>query len=129
MTSMSILSASAGAPASTGLPISSLMMIVIMFAVFYFFLIRPENKKKKAAEAMRSATKVGDKITTIGGISGEVVHVKDDAVVIETGADRVRMELTKWAIGTNETAEKNAAKEREAALAAMKEKKAAKKKK
>ena len=63
-------------------------------------LIRPENKKKKAAEELRNSLKVGDEVTTIGGIIGTVCAVKDGSVVIETGADRVRVEMTKWAIGT-----------------------------
>ena len=57
---------------------------------------------------MRSSVKVGDKITTIGGIVGTVVNVKDERIVIETSADQVRIELTKWAISTNETAAENA---------------------
>lgn len=83
---------------------STLIMVVLMLAVFYFMLIRPENKRKKEAEEMRSAVKVGDKITTIGGICGTVVNIKDDKLVIETGADQVRIELAKWAMSTNETA-------------------------
>lgn len=83
---------------------STIVMLVMMLAVFYFMLIRPENKRKKEAEQMRSAVKVGDKITTIGGISGTVVSVKDDKLVLETGADQVRIELAKWAMSTNETA-------------------------
>ena len=83
---------------------STLIMLVLMLAVFYFMLIRPENKRKKEAEEMRSAVKVGDKITTIGGICGTVVSIKDDKLVIETGADQVRIELAKWAMSTNETA-------------------------
>lgn len=83
---------------------STLIMVVLMLAVFYFMLIRPENKRKKEAEEMRSAVKVGDKITTIGGICGTVVSIKDDKLVIETGADQVRIELAKWAMSTNETA-------------------------
>lgn len=75
-------------------------MIVVMIAIFYFMLIRPENKKKKAAEELRNSLKVGDEVTTIGGIIGTVCAVKDGSVVIETGADRVRVEMTKWAIGT-----------------------------
>ena len=84
---------------------SPLIMMVLMFAIFYFMLIRPENKRKKEAEQMRSSVKTGDKITTIGGIVGTVVHVKDDKIVIETSADQVRMELAKWAISTNDTAD------------------------
>ncbi len=82
---------------------STIIMLVLMVAVFYFLLIRPENKKKKAMEAMRAALKVGDKITTIGGIVGTIVHIKEENIVIETSADRVRMELTKWSISTNNT--------------------------
>ena len=83
---------------------SSIIMLVIMLAVFYFMLIRPENKRKKEAEQMRSNIKVDDVITTIGGIMGTVVNVKDDKLVIESGADQVRIELAKWAVSTNETA-------------------------
>ena len=83
---------------------STVIMLVLMVAVFYFMLIRPENKRKKEAEQMRGAIKTGDKITTIGGIIGTVVNVKEDKIVIETSADQVRMELAKWAVSTNETA-------------------------
>ena len=91
----------AGAPGGMS---SSIIMIVAMLAIFYFMLIRPENKRKKEAEQMRSSVKTGDKITTIGGIIGTVVNVKDDKIVIETSADQVRIEFAKWAISTNETA-------------------------
>ena len=112
-------------PAET---MSTIVMLAVLILVFYFFLIRPENKKKKAMQAMRDALKVGDKIITIGGIVGEIVHIKDDNIVIETSADRVRMELTKWSISSNETAEKAAAKEREEAKAAAARAKKEKKK-
>ena len=126
MTAIPILSA--GGAQGSGSMMPSIMMIVIMIAIFYVLLIRPENKKKKAMESMRNALKVGDKITTIGGIVGEVVHVKDESIVIETSSDRVRMELAKWSVSSNETAEKAAAKEKEAALEVIKTKKAEKKK-
>ncbi len=84
---------------------STLIMLAMMMGIFYFMLIRPENKRKKEAEAMRSAVKIGDRITTIGGICGTVVNVKEDKLVLETGADQVRIELAKWALSTNETAE------------------------
>ncbi|MCI2056666.1 MAG: preprotein translocase subunit YajC [Oscillibacter sp.] len=79
---------------------TSILMLVLLLVVFYFMLIRPENKRKKAAEQMRSSLKKGDKLTTIGGIVGTVVQVGDDTMVIETGEDRVRMEITKWAVST-----------------------------
>ena len=109
---------------------SPLIMMVLMFAIFYFMLIRPENKRKKEAEQMRSAVKTGDKITTIGGIIGTVVSVKDDKFVMETGADQVRIEFAKWAISTNETAEaaskEKAKKDQEAKAKAKAAKKAEK---
>lgn len=106
---------------------STLIMLVLMLAVFYFMLIRPENKRKKEAEEMRSAVKVGDKITTIGGICGTVVSIKDDKLVIETGADQVRIELAKWAMSTNETAAEAKKAEAKKAQEAKAKAKAAKK--
>lgn len=109
---------------------STIIMLVVMVAVFYFLLIRPENKRKKEAEQLRSNIKVGDSITTIGGIVGTVVDVKDEKFVIETSADRVRIELQKWALSTNETAVANAkeeAKKKEEAKAKAKAAKKAKK--
>ena len=104
---MNILSATATG-AGMG---STLLMMVLMIAIFYFMLIRPENKRKKEAEQMRSTVRKGDKITTIGGICGIVVDVKESRIVLETGADQVRIELEKWAISTNETAAENAKEE------------------
>ena len=109
----------------------TIIMLVAMVAIFYFMLIRPENKRKKEAEQLRSSVKVGDKITTIGGIIGTVVSVKDDKFVIETSADQVRIEFAKWALSTNETAvaaaaeaKKKAEEERAKAIAAKKAAKA-----
>ena len=83
---------------------SSIIMLVLIFAVFYFLILRPENTKKKQVEEMRSSLKVGDNVTTIGGIVGQICHIKDDNIVLETGADRVRIELARWAISSNESA-------------------------
>ena len=79
-------------------------MLIGMFVLMYFIMIRPENKRKKEAEQMRAALKVGDNITTIGGVTGKVVSIKDDKFVIESGADQVRIEFAKWALSTNDTA-------------------------
>ena len=80
-----------------------LLPLVVLFAAMYFFMIRPENKKRKAAEAMRNSLAVGDVITTIGGVVGTVCAVKEQTIVIETGADRVRVEFTKWAVSSKGT--------------------------
>ena len=79
---------------------SMIIMIVLMFAIMYFLMIRPENKRKKKAQEMRDGLKKGDTVTTIGGIVGRIVHVNKDTIVIETSDDRVRMELTKWAVSS-----------------------------
>lgn len=78
----------------------SIIMIVAMIAIMYFLLIRPENKRKKEANEMRASLAVGDEITTIGGIVGTICAVKENTIVIETGADRVRIEFTKWAVSS-----------------------------
>ena len=106
---------------------STILMLAIMVGVFYFMLIRPENKRKKEAEQMRSALKTGDKITTIGGIMGTVVSVKDDKFVIETSADQVRIEFAKWALSTNNTATEAAAEAKKKAAEEKAKAKAAKK--
>lgn len=80
--------------------VTTLIPLILIIAVFYFFMIRPENKRKKKAAEMRNNLKVGDMITTIGGIIGTVCAVKEDTIVIETGADRVRVEFAKWAVST-----------------------------
>lgn len=79
---------------------SWIVMLVLMFALLYFFMIRPENKRKKEAENLRNSLAVGDEITTIGGMTGTVCAVKENTIVFETGADRVRIEVTKWAVST-----------------------------
>ena len=83
--------------------ISTVLMFAVMIGIFYFLLIRPENKKKKAMAQMRESLSVGDQITTIGGIVGIICAVKEDTIVIETSADRVRVEFAKWAETTKGT--------------------------
>ena len=83
---------------------SFILMIVLMFAMMYFLMIRPENKRKKEAQNLRDSLKVGDVITTIGGIVGTICKVDESTIVIETGADRVRIEFTKWAVSTKNVA-------------------------
>ena len=80
--------------------VSMIIMLVALVAIFYFFMIRPENKRKKKLQEMRDNLKVGDEITTIGGMVGKIVDVTKDTVIFETGEDRVRIQVTKWAIST-----------------------------
>ena len=114
------------APAAGGLG-TSLIMMVGMLALMYFMLIRPENKRKKEAEEMRASVRSGDRVTTIGGVTGVVVDVKEDKFVIETGADRVRVEFAKFALSENHTASERAAAESKKAKEKAAKEKAAKK--
>ncbi len=114
------------APAGAGMG-STLIMLAVMFGLMYFMLIRPENKRKKEAEQMRSALKAGDNVTTIGGVTGVVVDVKEDKFVLETSADRVRIEFAKFALSENHTASARAAAESKKAKEKAAKEKAAKK--
>ncbi len=80
--------------------ISMIIMIVVMLAVMYFFMIRPQKKQERETNAMRNALKVGDEITTIGGIIGAVIsiHEESQTLVIETTRDRTKIRIHKWAV-------------------------------
>ena len=81
--------------------LSQLGIMVVMFAVLYFFLIRPQKKRDKEVTEMRAALEVGDEVITRGGIIGRVVSIKEDIVMIETGSDRTKLRLARWAIEAN----------------------------
>ena len=81
----------------------SLIMIVLMIVIMYFLMIRPQQKKQKEEQKMRNSLRVGDEITTIGGIKGRVVSIKDDTITIETSADRSKILFEKWALQTVHT--------------------------
>lgn len=95
-----------------------IILMVLLFVGMYFLMIRPQKKQQKKEQEIRENTQVGDEITTIGGIVGKVVTVKEDSLIIETGADKNKMKITRWAIQTNVTANEKIKAEREAAKAA-----------
>ena len=92
----------------------TIIWLVIMIALFYFMLIRPQKKKDKKVKEMLDALKHGDRVTTIGGIYGTIVGIKDDEVTFETGAAKTRLTIKKWAIQTREGPEVEAPVEAEA---------------
>lgn len=112
-----------------GSVIPMIVMMAVLFGGMYFLMIRPQKKQQKKEQEMRDSTQVGDEITTIGGIMGRVVTVKEDSLIIETGADRNKMKITRWAIQTNNTANEKLKAEREAARAAQEKEKQEKSKK
>ena len=93
---------------------ATILPLVILIAVMYFLLIRPQKKREKEVNAMRSGVQVGDEIITIGGICGKVVKTKEESLVIQVGADRVKFEIMRWAVSkVVEETEKPAAKAHE----------------
>ena len=82
---------------------SSILMLVFIFVIMYFLLIRPQRKREKEEQKMRNDLRVGDEIVTIGGIICRVVNVKEDLIIAETGADRTKLSLKKWAVQSNNT--------------------------
>ena len=92
----------------------SMLVMILVYAVFigalYFLFFRPQNKKKKKEAEMRNNAQVGDEITTIGGICGRIVAVKEetDSIIIETGSDRAKIRVKRWAIGSVDTVHEDA---------------------
>ena len=78
--------------------IGSILILVVMFVALYFFMIRPQKKQEKEITNMRNSLQVGDEITTIGGIIGKIVSIKEETIMIETGHDRTRIRLLRSAV-------------------------------
>lgn len=106
---------------------SYIILMVVLVAVMYFMMIRPQKKRQKEEQEMRSSLEIGDEIITIGGIVGKVVTIREEDIIIETGADRNKMKIQRWAVNTNVTKTEQHKKEVEKAREAAKEKKEAKK--
>ncbi len=77
---------------------TSIIMLLVMLVVFYFFLIRPQKKQEKETNDMRNSLQVGDEITTIGGIIGKIVSIKEETVMIETGKEKTKIRILRSAV-------------------------------
>lgn len=124
--------AGAGAVGCGGMDYTLIIVYIAIFAALYFFMIRPNSKKKKQEQELKKNIDIGDDITTIGGICGKVVAVRDeeDEIIVETGSDRVKLRFKKWCIYSNNTAIARQEEEKKRALeerAKAKEKKKAEK--
>ena len=75
-----------------------LLGIVFLFVIMYLFMIRPQKKQERKDAEMRDALAVGDEVTTIGGIIGKVVSIKEETFVLETTKDRTKIRFLKGAI-------------------------------
>lgn len=90
----------ANAATTQGLNFSGFILPIAILAIFYFFAIRPQKKREKQIMEMRDSLKVGDEVITIGGMHGRVSKIKDEVITLELGADRTKVEFSKWAIGS-----------------------------
>lgn len=131
MTPILLLSSTASSSAAGGGASSTsfLIVMVVMVVAMYFLTIRPQRKRQKEEQEMRSSLEIGDEIITIGGIVGKVVTIREEDLIIETGADRNKMRIQRWAVNTNKTKMEQHQKEVEAAKEAAKNKKNSKKNK
>ena len=86
---------------------------VLIIGAMYLFLWRPQQKKQKEEDELRNGVEVGDDVTTIGGVVGKVIAIREDdeTIVIETGSDKTRIRFKKWAIRSIDTPEKQPKKE------------------
>lgn len=95
--------ADGAAPGGIAMLLVNIVPLALVFVVFYFLLLRPQKKRDKEIQRMRSQLEVGDEIVTAGGIIGRVVNLKDDTIVLETGSDRSKIRIMRWAVQTNNT--------------------------
>lgn len=126
-----ILAATGSATASGGLgssPYSMIFLMIGMFAIMYFVMIRPQKKRQKEEMEMRNAIDVGDEVTTIGGICGRVVSVKENHLIIESSSAGSKIQILRGAVQSNDTANARLQAEREAARAEAEKAKEEKKK-
>jgi len=84
---------------SSNVMMQVLILVIFIFAM-YFLLIRPQKKKEKTVNDMRNSLQVGDEIVTIGGICGKIVKTKDDTLIIQVGADKVKFEVMRWSVSS-----------------------------
>ena len=94
---------SASGGSDMALLLANILPFAVLIVVFYFILIRPQRKKDKQENEMRKSLEVGDEVTTRGGIVGRVCNIKDDLITIESGANKVRITVQRWAIASKET--------------------------
>jgi len=78
--------------------LTTFLPMILIVALFYFMMIRPQRKKDKKVKDMLSQLKVGDRVTTMGGIHGTIMGIKDETITLGVGADKVKLIFARWAI-------------------------------
>ena len=77
---------------------SMMLPLILLIVIMYFMLIRPQKKRERQVNEMRSNLRVGDDIITIGGICGKIVKTKEDSIIIQVGADKLKFEMMRWSV-------------------------------
>ena len=88
--------------ANNGSMMTLVITMVLTLGLMYFMIYRPQKKQQKKDTKMRNALDIGDEVTTIGGIVGRVVAIKEDTFVLETGSDRMKIRFRRSAIASVE---------------------------
>lgn len=114
---ITVLTSNTATASSASLGWTSIIWLVLLLVAFYFILIRPQRKEEKKDAEMRKNIQIGDEIVTAGGIVGIVCKLEEETLVIETGSDKSKLRIRRWAVSQNLDAEKEAS----AAAAAAKE--------
>lgn len=91
-----------------------LMPLILLIFIMYFLLIRPQKKREKETTQMRNSLQVGDEIITIGGICGKIVKLKDESLIIQVGADKIKFEVMRWSVSKVVTSDQAAARKTKA---------------
>ena|SRR5665648_16646 len=90
-----------------------LLPLILLIFIMYFLLIRPQKKREKATKQMRNTLQVGDEVITIGGLCGKIVKVKDETLIIQVGAEKIKFEIMRWAISKVANSDSNASTKKE----------------
>ncbi|MBK5246352.1 MAG: preprotein translocase subunit YajC [Peptostreptococcaceae bacterium] len=97
-----------------------LLPLILLIFIMYFLLIRPQKKREKATNQMRNNLQVGDEIITIGGVRGKIVKVKDETLIIQVGAEKIKFEIMRWAVSKVENSDSNSSTKKDRTAASEK---------
>ena len=78
--------------------VTQIGFLIFFIVIMYLLLIRPQKKKEREIQAMRSNLMVGDEIITIGGICGKIIKTREETIIIQVGADKIKFELMRWGV-------------------------------
>lgn len=78
--------------------IASMLLMIVPIVALFFFMSRKDKKARQQENDMLNNLQVGDEITTKGGIIGKIISIKEETIMIETGHDRTKIRLHRWAV-------------------------------